>query len=519
MKTQDSGEIDHNLKLIAKSSIFIFLMLLFSKIFSYFYRIVIARYFGPEIYGIFSLATIILALFVIFSSAGLSEGVLRFIPIYRGKKEKEKIKYTFHFVSKLLFVFSLIVAIFLFFTSKTIALDIFKEPGLEIFLKIFSFFVPIWVFGTLFLFVLRSFEKVKTSSFVDYFLQNFVKITLLLILIFLGFKEGAIIFSYGIGIFIFFLSSLFFSRKYFPFIFKKVNLGKKYKKIISKKILNYSIPTMFFGIFGVVLYWIDSFSLGIFKGSASVGFYNSVIPIVLLLDFVPVLFSQLFFPIMMKDYSQNKYEIIKQTSKQISKWIFVINLPIFLVFLFFPGAIINLLFGSEYLVAANALRILAFGGFIATVLSISRHLLLMKGKSKVILVTTILAVFLNIFLNVTLIPKPSIFGLDNSLGLIGAAVATMVSIIFLNLLLFAEAIYYTSIIPLKRKIINITLISIIPFAIVLWIRNTIQITSLGAIILGTFFFLMYFCLILIFKGFDKNDLRILNSIKDKFLGK
>ena len=57
--TKTQKEIDKGLKLIAKSSVIIFIGLIFSKIFTYAYRIIIARHFGPETYGLFSLAMIV----------------------------------------------------------------------------------------------------------------------------------------------------------------------------------------------------------------------------------------------------------------------------------------------------------------------------------------------------------------------------------------------------------------------------------------------------------------------------
>ena len=68
-------EIEKNLNLIAKSSIFVFGAIIISKIFTYLYRIVIARYYGPEVYGLFSLGIMIFGFFVAFASLGFSEGM------------------------------------------------------------------------------------------------------------------------------------------------------------------------------------------------------------------------------------------------------------------------------------------------------------------------------------------------------------------------------------------------------------------------------------------------------------
>ena len=56
---ENNNEFDSNLKLIAKSSVIVFAGIFLSKIFTYLYRIIIAREFGPEAYGLFSLALVI----------------------------------------------------------------------------------------------------------------------------------------------------------------------------------------------------------------------------------------------------------------------------------------------------------------------------------------------------------------------------------------------------------------------------------------------------------------------------
>ena len=69
MKPDKQGvEIDRGLKLIVKSSMIVFIGLFLSKLLTYIYKIIIARYYGPEVYGIFSLAFMIVTLFVAFSS-------------------------------------------------------------------------------------------------------------------------------------------------------------------------------------------------------------------------------------------------------------------------------------------------------------------------------------------------------------------------------------------------------------------------------------------------------------------
>ena len=196
---KDSAQLDHSLKLLVKTSVIVFIGIFLSKLLSYVYRIIIARYYGPEVYGLFSLTTMILAMILTFSLLGFSAGISRFIPQYRGKKESDKISYLFWFVNKILFVTSITFAVLLFFLADFIAVNIFHNLELVFLLKILSFFVPFAVFSVTFLESIRSYELISSYSFIYNILQNIVRVTALIILVMLGFQSSAAVVSYCLG--------------------------------------------------------------------------------------------------------------------------------------------------------------------------------------------------------------------------------------------------------------------------------------------------------------------------------
>jgi len=246
-------------------------------------------------------------------------------------------------------------------------------------------------------------------------------------------------------------------------------------------------------------------------GVEQVGFYNAAIPIVALLGIFPDLFIQLFFPLINREYSSNNNpKIIQQLSKQVSKWIFIFNLPLFLLIFIFPGAIINLLFGAQYLVAENALRILIFGGFFSSLIALSSSLISMTGRSKLVLSNIMALTIFNVILNILLIPQ---YGLE------GAAMATTISWILFSIIYFLEIRFFLSFLPIRRKMIKILFISLIPTGLLVYIKQFLPINLLTLILLGGTFFLTYLFLIFITNCLDKNDLMILNTIKKKYLNK
>ena len=266
---------------------------------------------------------------------------------------------------------------------------------------------------------------------------------------------------------------------------------------------------MLFGVINTILFWIDSFSIGFFRNTSEVGLYNVAVPLAALLGFFPELFIQLFFPLITKEYSKKNIPLIKELSKQLGKWIFMLNLPLFIILFLFPGAIINILFGKEYILAENSLRILSLGTFVATsTIYISDNLLAMKGKSKLILANILIAAIINILLDIFLVPK---------YGINGAAIATAIVHILLGFAILFEAKYYSSIVPVRRKMFKILFISLIPTILLIFLRKIIPINLISIVLLGILFLFLYILLIFITNCLDKNDFMILKSIRRKYL--
>lgn len=503
------NNLNDSLKLIVKGSFIVFLGLAFAKLFTYFHRIIIARYFSPEIYGLFSIAVMISTWFIIFSTVGLNQGVLRYVAIYRGKKQPDKIKFVFQSSLHILSLISIISGIILFLLSGFIATNIFHSPGLTNFLKIFSLAVPSAVILQTILFAILASERIGIYTFIHEFLQNLVKVVSLIIFIFLGFKTNAVAFSYVLG----FLSSLlvayFIGQYYFKDFFGKYTLSKKEKSKIFKELFSYSWPLLFSGIIFAIFHWTDSFIIGVLLDAEQVGFYNAAVPIAMILTLTSEFFLKLFFPVVTREYSEDKTNtsLIKKLSKQVTKWIFFLNFPLLILILIFPDFFIGILFGNEYISATSSLQFLAIGAFFTSIFTISSRLITMLGKSKIILVDILLISFINIILNVLLVQK---------YGILGAAASTMVSLIILNILFLFQAKKYISITPLTKNILKIPLISLFPLFVLILIKTKINpATFLGTFILMSFFGLFYLTLFFL-TCLDKNDLMILKTMKKKF---
>jgi O-antigen/teichoic acid export membrane protein len=130
----------------------------------------------------------------------------------------------------------------------------------------------------------------------------------------------------------------------------------------------------------------------------------------------------------------------------------------------------------------------------------------MTGKSKIILTNIVIASFLNLILNLFLVP---VYGIS------GAAFATMISQIILTFIFFFQTKYYTSIVPLRRKMVRIFFSIIPPTILLIYFKQFISSNLPALFFQGSLFILFYLFLIFITKSLDENDIMILNTIKRK----
>jgi O-antigen/teichoic acid export membrane protein len=117
-------------------------------------------------------------------------------------------------------------------------------------------------------------------------------------------------------------------------------------------------------------------------------------------------------------------------------------------------------FGEKYIIGASTLFILGLAQLINTAVGANGYLMNMCGYEKVLLINDIFMAVINIILNYIMIPKYSI---------VGAAIATAISIASFNLFKVFQVKYYLNIIPFNRKyfhiIINISIISLFTYFI------------------------------------------------------
>ncbi|MGB2842201.1 MAG: oligosaccharide flippase family protein [Halobacteriota archaeon] len=84
--------VNQSLQKIAKGTGIIFTGTIIGLLLGFIGRVILVRYTTQTEYGIYSLAFVVITIFVTISTLGLSEGSTRYIAYFRGKSEEKIFK-------------------------------------------------------------------------------------------------------------------------------------------------------------------------------------------------------------------------------------------------------------------------------------------------------------------------------------------------------------------------------------------------------------------------------------------
>ena len=241
-------------------------------------RVVIARFYTPDDYGLFNLFFTVLSIFAGIGILGLGTGISRFIGYYAGSGEKHKIKAAEGWGLLIGAVSGISFGILLFFIAPWIS-PLFSEKYVFVdYIRIAAFTLPFYVMLSSLISVFRGHQHTK-ERILFYDLGRNV-----LFLIF-TFFVGILAFPFIGVIWSMFAATVIVSLSFFVYYLRKQksllkNVGSfSFIPSIGKKILIFSLPLVLVGIMYQVMGWADTLMIGYFLTGSAVGYYNVARPL------------------------------------------------------------------------------------------------------------------------------------------------------------------------------------------------------------------------------------------------
>ncbi len=377
--------------------------------------VIVARYLGPEDFGVFSYAISVAALFAAAGHMGLSGLVVR--EVVKKPEERGVVLGTtlaLKFIGMLLGYISLI------------GYAAFYEGIASVEFKVLA------IAGAVLLF--RPFD------IVDFWFQAFVKARYVTVARLAGLLAGSVLkisfVALGLSVF-FFVAANLFQAVVVAFALLVMYKLKSELEISSwtfcwskaKELFSQGWVIYLGSIFAVIYLKVDQVMLRWFEGSESVGIYAVAAQLSEAWYFVPAAIVASFFPKLIKLREESEAQFNKRL-QQLFDLLFVLAACVAMMMTLLSEWLILLFFGDHYVESASILVIHIWAAIFIFMRAAFSKWILIQNALIFSLITQGLGAFVNVVLNYFMIPE---FGAE------GAAYATLISYAFASF--FSLAIY------------------------------------------------------------------------------
>jgi len=426
----------------------------------------IARFYGPEIFGQFTTAQVLATNFLILADFGFD--LLLTMEIARNRSNAVGI-------FQQLFSLKVIFCAISFFLMNI--LGVIGSFSLEAKKLIFtlSFYM---VFSSLSNFIsalFKGFEKLVYETRLS-LLMNMSLIIISMPMIFLKMNILFIAITFVLTRLLGFMSGVFYA--------KSVIQGITFKFILNdfNKFRNKILVFGFFLLFNNLFFQLDTILLSLWKNDTEVGIYQAAFKLIMLPLIIPDIMGNTLLPTLSRLNSDNKEQWLK-ISKFINKLLVGIVIPISIIMFVDAKQIVEFIYGlGKFSDSAYILQIFSLTLFIRFAFEAHALMLTTSGKQNIRLVTVIIATILNFAMNYFLIPLYGAFG------------ASLVSL-FTNI--FVGVVYFIMNYKLYQETnYNLRIIFYLVFSLLIaylfWLNSDISILISLPVVILLFSFIIYF---------------------------
>jgi O-antigen/teichoic acid export membrane protein len=377
--------------------------------------LILARRLGAADVGRYAQAQALLALIGLFALGGLRAGLTRFIATQRVDGDMAAVHGTVHLGLAVSTATSVLLGGVLLVLAHPIGVSVFHDSGFVGPLRIVAVTLPFATIADAALAGTQGFRRMRAYALIQLLIEPTLRIAL---------TAGAIVAGLGIrGA----LISLFFSNVVAATLAVVVlvrMMGPLHgrARYAIRELLAFSMLSWSASLATTGLIWADTVMLGIMANNTDVGVYNVATRIVMLAVFVMTPINQAVGPRIAHVAHAGDIVELRHVYAVATGWIVRLSLPAFIVLVVFPRDLLRL-FGDAFVAGAAVTIVLALGKMVDAATGPCAVLLNMSGRPKYNLIANVLALVLNIALNLVLIP---------AFGVVGAAIAWAVSLAVVN---------------------------------------------------------------------------------------
>lgn len=405
-----------------------------SKVFGLGTTLVLTRFLGTGLYGIYAYLNVVFSLFTVFTRLGGDKSVMRFLPEYEDRPRKRRAMLTLAYGTSLLA--SIVVAVAVYLLAPVLSAYTLDDPLFVRVLRITAVVIP---FNTLLMITNAAFKGIERM---DYNVAVSSVVRPLFRLLFVG---GAVVLGYSlmgaaVGLVVGGVLTLLVAA---GIVVRRTDLGGVARPTRSemRQYYDFSAPLTFNQLGSFLYNRIDILMVGFLLSGSAVGVYNVAVLLSRLLSLPLTAFNQLFPPIASRLYHGGDHDELESVYRTVTRLIFTISLFPAVATLIYASELLAV-FGGEFTRGRLVLMLFVVAQLTNALAGPSGFLLMMSDHQYLTLFNQLSSGLLNAVLNYVLI---------GAFGFIGAALATASVLAGINVLRVVQVWYLEGFSPYDRS--------------------------------------------------------------------
>lgn len=397
----------------------------------------LSGYFGPEVFGIYTIVITIMTLVKMFSPLGTELGTVYFGARHRKNEDRARLKGLILSSLGLSLISALMCTGMLWVAAPSIT-DHVSE--LRVIATALLFWTPLHTIIGL----LRAQKDMKGNALVYQITMPLVLVSGAISVVWFEWTLTTALITYVLSTAVPLLYGIKRAWKHFGDLFTDPTLPTTTE---LSALLAYSIPMAFSQFVFRLNAWMDLLMLEwLTQTSSEVGIYRIAVSIAMISTLPINAIITIFNPIIVELVQSKNFERLNDLLKLVTKWLLLFNLPLLMLFYMIPDVVLAF-FDDAYAPSQEPLVILVAGQLIWSACSIAMRIVPMSGYAMLNLANGVVAALVNMGLNYWLIPK---------YGNLGAAMATSITLVVWSMWRLVEVKWLLNCFPFHK--INLCLL-------------------------------------------------------------
>ncbi|HEV2317186.1 MAG TPA: oligosaccharide flippase family protein [Thermoplasmata archaeon] len=466
---------------------------------SFIARVLLVRYLSSIEFSEFYIALTLAGLLTALGQLGLPNAVARSIPFAHSPEERRAFIRTGFFVVVPL---ALGAGAVLFGLSIPIS-DRFHAPLLGMALQFFAVAVVCAIVTSQVASVFQGFEDVWPNTLFVQILNPVLFIAFVVAFVAVGPRN--VPFGYSGALFAYALSAVVALGGIL--VYYRARIGRyltpgPVAPGAARRLMLFAAPLFVVGIFSYLAGSVDTLLLGYFHNSQT-GAYGAALSLSRLTLLGLGALAYILLPVIARFARDNDPENARLIYATATKWMVVTSLPVWLVFVFFPGPSLTFVYKSSYAQSTLPLQILVTGAFASTVIGPASAAQVSFGQTRLLLYNNIAGAAFDVILGLLLVP---------TYGEVGAAVAWAGAATLIPTLSVAELAWTHGLHPFLRNYLVGLLGTSIPIAVIFaLVPGSPPLWLLPGLVLGVA--ATFLGVVIATRSFDRGDRLLLEAVE------